>query len=65
MKIVKSGNFNGEWNAKCPRCGCEFTYRVKDIRSMHRDTVSCPECLLRIDVTDRDKKPEATEGTGE
>lgn len=54
MKVTKSGNFSKEWQAKCPRCGCEFEYNVKDIQSMRRDWVVCPECAQRIDVTDRD-----------
>lgn len=65
MKVIEKGNFDKEWQAKCPRCGCVFSYDAKDIQIMRHDWVSCPECAQRIDVTDRDNVQEVKEGTVE
>lgn len=66
MKIVKPGIIRDkEWTTTCPNCGCVFTYNTADIRVMRRDSVVCPTCGRRIDVTDRDNVQEVKERTAE
>lgn len=62
MRVIKPGIVKQqEWTAVCRNCGCVFAYNTADIRVMRRDSVVCPTCGRRIDVTDRDKTEQEAE----
>lgn len=56
--IVKKGK--SIFQAKCPRCECEFTYDLDDLKrdsyTSYITSVICPECEYRISHEGRIKE---------
>lgn len=56
MRIIKEGRQPAKsWQEQCPDCGCVFVFDNSDVTFEQRegDSVQCPTCSRRIDVTRR------------
>ena len=50
IKIIKHGN---KFKTTCNKCGCEFTYQIKDLKSglFSKNYIECPDCSYIQDQT--------------
>ena len=47
IKIIKEGTRK---IAKCPNCGCEFSYEEEDVQIFTKRHVKCPQCNEAVTV---------------
>ena len=54
IKIIKEG---ARKIAKCPKCGCEFSYEEEDINMLPNDRrnsvtlyINCPQCRKAVGI---------------
>lgn len=47
IKIIKEGTRK---IAKCPNCGCEFSYEEEDVQIFTKRHVNCPQCDKAVTV---------------